>query len=74
MSIERINEDNCIGCGECVLNCPMDVLRMDANAKKAVTTYPEDCQLCHICRNLCPAEGAITITPDRCVRPVVGWG
>jgi NAD-dependent dihydropyrimidine dehydrogenase PreA subunit len=47
---------------------------MDEKTKKAVTTYPEDCQLCYICKNLCPANEAITISPYKHVRPMVGWG
>ena len=74
MPIENINQDTCIGCGTCVASCPMDVIRMDNTAKKAKITYQEDCQICHLCRVYCPVEGTITISPTKCVRPMVGWG
>ena len=74
MSIEKIDLDKCIGCGECVATCPMDVIRMDKETKKAKITYQEDCQICHLCRIYCPVEGAISISPSKCVHPMVGWG
>ena len=74
MAIEKIDQETCIGCGTCVLVCPMDVIRMDKKSKKAVIAYPEDCQLCNICETLCPVEDVITISPAKDVRPMVGWG
>jgi NAD-dependent dihydropyrimidine dehydrogenase PreA subunit len=73
MPVENINEEKCIGCGTCVETCPVDVFRMDKDTKKSAITYQEDCQICHLCRIYCPVD-AITITPAKCVRPMVGWG
>lgn len=73
MPVENINEEKCIGCGTCVETCPMDVFRMEKDTKKSAITYQEDCQICHLCRIYCPVD-AITITPAKCVRPMVGWG
>jgi NAD-dependent dihydropyrimidine dehydrogenase PreA subunit len=79
MAIEKIDPEICIGCGACALNCPTDVIRMQKRAgkakkaSKAVAAYPEDCQICNICKNLCPVSEAITISPYKGVRPMVGW-
>ena len=73
MTIARINQDTCIGCGECVLSCPMDVLKLDQEIKKSSIVFPEDCQTCWLCYAYCPSE-AITISPVKCARPMVGWG
>jgi NAD-dependent dihydropyrimidine dehydrogenase PreA subunit len=71
MAIENIDADLCTGCGKCVLSCPMDVIRMDEEKKKAVITYVEDCMYCGFCID-CPVN-AITIQPTP-VRPVIlGW-
>jgi len=74
MTIALIIEDTCIGCGECVMSCPMDVIRMDKKTKKAKITFPEDCQTCHLCEEFCPVEGTIIVSPNKCGRPMVGWG
>ncbi len=74
MAIKKIDSEICIGCGKCILNCPMDVIRLDKKSKKAFVVYPEDCQFCHICRNLCPVNDAILITSYKDERPMVGWG
>jgi NAD-dependent dihydropyrimidine dehydrogenase PreA subunit len=73
MPVENINEEKCNGCSTCVDTCPMDVFRMDEDTEKSAITYQEDCQICHLCRIYCPVD-AITITPAKCVRPMVGWG
>ena len=73
MPVDNIDKEKCIGCETCVWTCPMDVFRMDAKAKKSVIRYPEDYQICHLCRVYCP-ENAITITPVKCLDPMVGWG
>ena len=73
MPVEIIDNDTCIGCGTCVATCPMDVFRMDEASGKSKIMYQEDCQICHLCRIYCPVD-AITITPVKCCRPMVGWG
>ncbi len=73
MSVENIDNEKCIGCGTCVATCPMDVFRMDKATEKSKITYQEDCQICHLCRIYCPVD-AISISPVKCVRPMVGWG
>jgi len=75
MTIEHIDNDNCIGCGTCIATCPADVIRMDKTINKAKITYPEDCQSCHLCRLFCPVnDDVITISSSTCLEPMVSWG
>jgi len=67
-----VNEDKCINCGECVLACPCDVLRLDAEAGVCVNKYPEDCQLCHLCVYYCPSD-ALELTGDKDGKLVLSW-
>ncbi len=64
MGVRRINEALCTGCGICVAQCPMDVLRLDDSRErpKAVIQYLRDCQSCALCETECP-EGAIIVLP-----------
>ena len=72
MAIESIDVDKCIGCGQCVLTCPMDVLRMDTKTKKSKVVYPEDCQICSWCREYCPTD-ALVITPYKYNERMTAW-
>ena len=62
----------CNGCGICVRNCPMDVIRMDKESGKACIRYPEDCMLCGICLD-CPQK-AIHLAKDHTQPIILGWG
>jgi NAD-dependent dihydropyrimidine dehydrogenase PreA subunit len=62
MGITRIDTRLCNGCGICIEQCPMDVLRMDKETGKAYIKYLRDCQSCFLCERECP-EGAILIMP-----------
>ncbi len=73
MSIERIDSELCTGCGICVNSCPVDVIRMDKESKKAVIQYPEDCMLCGWCVLDCP-ENAIYVSPVKSSPLMVSWG
>jgi len=73
MSIERIDSELCNGCGICVKSCPVDVIRMDRESKKAVIQYPEDCMLCGFCAQDCP-QNAIYISPTKNSPFIVSWG
>lgn len=73
MSIERIDEELCTGCGICVDSCSMDVIRMDEDRGKAVIRYPEDCSLCAPCEIDCP-EGAIYVAPSKETIVTTCWG
>jgi len=71
MGFERL--DGCIGCGTCVMTCPMDVLRLNEKKTRAEIRYPQDCQACHLCELYCPVD-AITITDERTIPAIVAWG
>jgi NAD-dependent dihydropyrimidine dehydrogenase PreA subunit len=73
MTIENIDEELCIGCGDCVNSCPMDVIRMDEAREKAVIRYGEECMNCEQCALDCPAE-AITVTPQKAAPLITSWG
>ena len=73
MSIDKIDQELCNGCGICVKICPMDVFRMDEDLEKAIIRYPEDCMLCELCVLDCPVE-AITVTPEKDSQLIVSWG
>ncbi|WP_086980773.1 4Fe-4S dicluster domain-containing protein [Vibrio aphrogenes] len=70
MPIHQIS--GCIGCESCIKSCPTDVIKLDKKTQKAVIAYPEDCQICHLCRLYCPV-GAITITPEKSIPVMVSW-
>lgn len=72
MGIRRIDYTLCTGCGRCVDLCPMDVIRLDPDAKKPVIKYLRDCMSCFACEEECP-EKAIYVTPDREKRIPLPW-
>ncbi|HIJ89354.1 MAG: nitroreductase family protein [Desulfobulbaceae bacterium] len=47
----RIDEERCIQCGECVLECPAGVIAMDAHPKM---TNEAQCFQCQHCLAVCP--------------------
>jgi NAD-dependent dihydropyrimidine dehydrogenase PreA subunit len=63
MAVEKIDENLCTGCGVCVEDCSMDVLRMDETSEKAYIKYPMDCMTCHMCEMVCPTD-AIYVSPE----------
>ena len=45
----------CTRCGTCYSLCPLDVIVKDEDGKPSVR-YPDECQLCFICQEECPAK------------------
>ena len=66
--IQLIRTEQCIGCGQCVQICPLDVLRLHEGA--AVIAYPDDCMTCYLCEHTCPA-GAVFVHPFKEAPPPV---
>ena len=50
--IPRINQAICIGCGDCIANCPTDTL--GKHLDKATLLYPKQCLYCGHCEEICP--------------------
>lgn len=64
MTIKKIDNDKCTGCGICVDACPMDVIRFDEENNIAVIRYAKDCICCYNCEQECPTQ-AIYVDPIR---------
>jgi NAD-dependent dihydropyrimidine dehydrogenase PreA subunit len=73
MAIEKIDPELCTGCGICVDSCPMDVIRMNEENRKASIKYPEDCMLCGWCMIECP-KNAVYVSPLKHSPLMVSWG
>ena len=64
MYIVTVDLDKCQGCGDCVENCPNEILALaEENGKQyaMLTGDPDDCIGCLSCESSCE-EGAITVT------------
>ena len=57
----RINEERCIQCGECVLECPAGVIAMDALPEM---TNEEGCFQCQHCLAVCPTAAISILGKD----------
>lgn len=63
MGIKKIDEGLCNGCGICIYDCPLDVIRMEEDRKIAYIKYEDDCKVCYLCEIACP-EKAIEVSPE----------
>lgn len=64
MPIVLIDDQKCTGCGICDDACPIDVIYMDHETRKAYIRYQKECQSCYLCVYYCPVD-CIDVTPDR---------
>lgn len=72
MAILPIDQEKCVGCGECVKSCPMDVIRLDKTIGKAYVAYVQECMCCASCECDCPT-GAIFVSPPKSDPIFVSW-
>jgi len=64
-----IDEERCIQCGECVTDCPYDVLSLDEGYPTVVADREDRCIACQHCFAVCPT-GALSIfglNPDESI-------
>jgi NAD-dependent dihydropyrimidine dehydrogenase PreA subunit len=64
MYVITVDIDKCQGCGDCVDNCPNQILAVveeDGKKYAMVTGDPDECIGCLSCESSCE-EGAITVT------------
>ncbi len=57
--IETVDEELCDGCGVCVENCPVGILRVENG--KAKVSKAHMCTDCSLCREVCPRQ-ALQVT------------
>jgi NAD-dependent dihydropyrimidine dehydrogenase PreA subunit len=55
----EVDQENCIGCEECVENCPADVFEM--KNEKSLPVHMDECIGCDTCVEACDQD-AITVT------------
>ena len=66
--IKSIDPDLCIGCGDCDVSCPMDVLYLDPDSLEVEIRYPQDCMTCYSCEVECPVD-AVFVDPIKNPKP-----
>lgn len=50
----RIDQNLCIGCGDCIRECPTDAL--GRQGEKAALVHPALCTYCAACEDICPVD------------------
>ena len=52
-----VDADKCVGCGECVDVCPVEVYEL--NDGKSVPAHEDDCLGCESCVEVCEANAIV---------------
>jgi len=52
-----IDKEVCIGCGQCIDNCPDSCIHFDKNRKAEVDI--DYCKGCGICESVCPVKAIV---------------
>ena len=58
----EVDQEKCIGCGECVDICPVDVYEMQG--EKSVPVNADECIGCESCIEVCDQEAIIVTEVD----------
>lgn len=53
----NVDADKCVGCGECVDVCPVEVYEL--NDGKSVPAHEEECLGCESCVEVCEANAIV---------------
>ena len=62
----RVNQEKCVRCGQCALNCPSKAISREEGSGNYVVDRRK-CISCYCCAEVCPAD-AIDIVPARLLR------
>jgi NAD-dependent dihydropyrimidine dehydrogenase PreA subunit len=58
-----VNKELCTGCKTCFKACFIDVIKWDAEAKRPIIAYPDECVACNFCE-ICCKDRAIKVVPE----------
>ena len=56
MSYMNVNHNKCIGCGQCVEDCPFGALRLESSSGSNKAVIGPGCRLCSTCEMICDQE------------------
>jgi len=66
--VAQLDQESCIGCGECIKICPFDAMGLDKKTKK-VKINVKKCYGCGICRSICK-KNAISLVDRNSISEV----